>query len=251
MILIGAMMFLISCSKETNVTTIISPDQVTESTADWMLIAGNWTDPSGKALQEVRVYPINPTSHLNDTLTLKMDNTELPLLHDSQNAFWTGTVNLEPGTTYQFHIFIENSVTNAIQEYDASLQMVYPIDITFPALFILNTSTTLTWSTAHDSQYQQVYVTSTSATNEISEYEKQVASNLRTYTIPANCVLNYGAGSVISVQVNEFNYKQIGRVAFFSAASASTDYPVLGKSVEGKNKEMDKFANMARRFLKK
>jgi hypothetical protein len=247
-LLIVTMILLIGCSKSDNPTKIISPDDVTSSTADWMIIAGNWVDPSGKSSQSITVVPTNLVDFLNYSLVLKIDNVQLPLAHDNQIPVWSGTAELEPGQTYVFHIYATNPVNSITSEYTASAKMVYPVEGQFPDPYHLNMNTLITWSVAQDSQFQQVYVTSTSATNEIDEYEKQVNSSTRSYTIPANCVTNYGTGSVITLEVNEFSYAHAGRLALFTASSSSANYPVL------KNQEVDKnqmIMKMVERFRQK
>jgi hypothetical protein len=248
LILILGMFFVTSCSKDTKATAIISPDQVTASTADWILIAGNWVDPSGKAVQSVKVYPTNITSFIGYTLVLKIDGVELPLIHDSDVPYWSGTADLEQGQTYDFHVFITDPVSEVTTEYSASAKMVDIVEAQFPDPYHLNTNTPISWTLAHDSQYQQVYVTSSGPENQIDEYEKRVDSNLRTFTIPANCVDNYGSGSVITLEVNEFNYTKAGKLALFTASSAVADYPVAKNGKQRRNM-MERIGERAGKIL--
>jgi hypothetical protein len=248
-VLVAFMFFLVGCSKDSNSTTIISPDDVTTSNADWMVVVGNWIDPSQKSSQSIVVVPTNLVDFLNYSLVFKIDGVELPLAHDNQIPVWSGTADLEPGQTYTFHVVITNNLTGGIQDLTTSAEMVYPVEASFPDPYHLNTNTLLTWSVAHDSQYQQVYVTSTSAANQVDEYEKRVSSSARSYTIPANCVTDYGSGSDISLEVNEFNYSHVGRLALFTASSSFANYPVAKNQTYDKSQMINQMVRRLKHFL--
>lgn len=207
------------------------PSAITSSRADWTISISPIFGGSSPSAHLVMLYCLNlinpPTSPT--PINLKIDGSQVPMsLFFYIPGVFSGITDLQQGETYDIE-FIYNNVLKV----DTTIRIAYIPNANFPQSFASNQSAFLSWQLAGSNQYQFVGARSENeSTDQDSDYVKQIEPNIRSYTIPANAVQDYGPGTEYTLGVDEVNFKVVNRIAVMSIASDARNYH--GKSITNK-----------------
>jgi hypothetical protein len=226
-----------------NTTVPTNPDDISFATADWFVSFISVGGFKANVTTSIMVYYLNPTNvpTAEDVVVLKVDNVDVNL----QPLGWlpglyTTSAMLNEGQSYNVELLF-----NGTSKVNTPLTMAYIPNATFPNSFSYNQSANVSWSLAGNNQYQFIGASSYGpGTDQDSNYSKQLTNTVRSYTIPANSVTNYGTATEYYLDLDQTNYKNINRVALMSFANDSQSYNVKGKEITLE----DKFAKAMRLF---
>ncbi len=137
------------------------------------------------------------------------------------DPFFTGEAQLTPGQSYRVKLF-----KNGDQEAAVTLRMPYRSFATFPAFYNPSSATSLNWSLDHNNQFQVAGVSSYDEDSlESDDFMDFVDPSVRSLSIPANAVQNYGEYTTYEMLVMQYSFAKQGRNAFSAAQGSSRTYP--------------------------
>lgn len=179
--------------------------------ADWIvnLMAIVQNAKSRQYMVMVTYTGDNTTLQPTDMTTLEVDGTPLSWMSSQPGYYHTQTL-FTPGQSYSL-AFKFNGTLKASTDFT----IPWVADGTFPASFNPAQSAEISWTMSHNNQYQVAGVNSSkyvsSTENYSDEYIKSIPTSARSFSIPANSVQDFGAGTNYTMFVDEINYKNVNR----------------------------------------
>lgn len=207
-----------------------NPDDITFANADWFVSFIGIGGVKANVYNSVMVYYLNPSDipTNEDVVVLKVDNIDVNL----QPIGWlpglySASVNVNEGQSYNIELLF-----NGTSKVNTPLTMAYIPAASFPANYSYNQSANINWSMGGNNQYQFVGASSFGpGTDQYSDYSKQLTNSVRSYTIPANSVTNYGVGTEYHLDIDQTNYKNVNRIALMSFTNDSSFYGAKGSEL--------------------
>jgi hypothetical protein len=203
---------------------ITDPGDITPANTDWEIIFVHNAGFEKLESYSVIIDWLGDPSALSqtDTYSMKIDGTEYPV-----SSYWifdmviiSASVELNPGHLYDFEFY-----RNGNKVCDANIRMPYNATATFPQNYSPSAAANISWNLSDNNQYQFAGV---SAYNEGMDEEQeaivQIQPSARSYTVPANAVTGFGAGTEYSLLVSEMNFVRDGRTAISAAQGQMQSY---------------------------
>ncbi|HPN40968.1 MAG TPA: hypothetical protein PKX36_05520 [Candidatus Cloacimonadota bacterium] len=217
---------LVACGKDDDDddnNDLTGPGDITPANTDWEITFIHNPDAQKLETYYVMVDWLGDISALaeTDTYSMKLDNVEYPL-----SSYWmfgmvfiTGEVQLNPGYTYNFEFY-----RNGNKVCDTNVKMPYPATATFPANFSPTSSANITWSLSDNNQYQFAGVSCYGGAEQSDDAIEQIPASARSYTVPANAVTGFGAGTEYELLVSQLNFARDGRTAISAVQGQYKSY---------------------------
>jgi hypothetical protein len=199
--------------------------------ADWIvnLMAIVQNEKSREYMVMVNYTGDNTTLQPTDMVTLEIDGTPLSWMSAMPGYYHTQTLFV-PGQTYSMKFKF-----NSTEKANTNFTIPWVCDGTFPSTFNPAQASEMSWTLSNNNQYQVAgvnaskYVSSTE--NYFDEYIKSISTSARSFSIPANSVQNFGAGTSYTMFVDEINFKNVNRIAFLGWESDMTVYQAQKKEL--------------------
>jgi len=139
-----------------------------------------------------------------DVFTLEVGGTSIPVESYFYANEWIISgydFPLNTGTTYEVKFYKNGNLI-----VSKNVKTCYPASCDFPATYNPTQATTLNWTVPENNHTQFISVSSNNSTyTDFDEELFQVSNSTRSYTIPANSVQGFGAGTDYELAVMEYN----------------------------------------------
>lgn len=181
-------MLLLSCcnsnnnNKENHIPT--SPEDVTFSTADWIIAFESTSNERSTHNYSIMLYCLDPSHNLSelDFVEIKIDNQTINMNLNLSEGVFVGNAELNEGQSYN----VQFSFNGQLMIND-TISIAYIPYVSFPNAFAYNQPCTISWAENGVSQYQFAYAESKLESQDYREYASEIVSvdiNGYTYTGP-------------------------------------------------------------------
>ena len=217
LLLLALSFTLFSCGNDDDEDEFDPTDMagVNADNADWIV---NITPMEGGRVNDfmimVNFTGDNTTIQPTDVLTLKIDGVALTWMSSFPGYYHT-QVDLTAGQSYEFSLLFNGSV-----KATTTMTLPYIASPDFPSTFVPSQASEFDWTMSGNNQYQVAAAQSSkyvSATEHYaSEYIKSISPSSRSFSIPANSVETWGAGTTLTLALYQINFKNVNRIAFMA-----------------------------------
>jgi hypothetical protein len=199
------------------------PDEVTPAMADWLLVISPVLNSKIDDPAVVMLYCLDVLNYptAEDAIIVTINGTDIGVTSFfMMPGIYIGSALLDQGQTYDVEFLL-----NGTSKVNSSIKIAYLPNAVFPQNYDYTEPATISWTVVGNSQYQFAGASSKKEdTEEASDHVRQLEPGIRTYTVPANSVDDFGPGTEYTLGVDQINYKVVNRIAMMSIGSDVQTY---------------------------